>query len=218
MDILKYRDDVMEKLDNMPDEEFMEVLKKAGVKLEEKEETEVVEETWTTEKEKIFDQKIKPLLNRIEDICNDNEIQYFSTFGLGGGEKRYTATSVNEIDEENVDYNPLIKAADDIVHYRNDNEFVMKYVNVIRDLVKCYGFSSESQEERLRRIIKPRVGDLVVEHTNPYSSINSIGKIVGIKDGEYWKEYNVKLFDGRTITWGNAGFYRIPIKEEALDW
>jgi len=218
MDILKYRDDVMEKLDNMPDEEFMEVLKKAGVKLEEKEETEVVEETWTTEKEKIFDQEIKPLLNKIEDICNDNEIQHFSVFGLGGGEKRYTSAHANKIAKDDPDYNPLIKAADDIVHYRNDNEFVMKYVNLVRNLVKCYGFSFESQEERLRRIIKPKVGDLVVEHTNPYSSINSIGKIIDIRNGESWKEYEVELFDGRTITWGNAGFYRIPIKEEALDW
>jgi len=217
MDILKYRDDVMEKLDNMPDKEFVEVLEKAGVKFKKKEEKEV-EKDWNTEKENVFDQQIKPLLSRIEKICDNNEIQHFSAFGLGGGEKRYTAISINEIEKDDIDYNPLIKAADDIVHYRNDNEFVMKYVNVIRDLVKCYGFSFESQEERLRRIIKPRVGDLVIEHTNPYSSINSIGKIINIKDGGYWKEYEVELFDGRTITWGNAGFYRIPTKEEALDW
>lgn len=199
----------MKKLEKMSDREFVEVLKKTEVE-KEPEKIENTEETWGTEKEKAYNKKIKPLLKQINSICNDNEIQHLSVFGLGGGENRNTAVEINGIDEEDTDYNPLIKAAEDIVYYREENKIITKYVELIRDLVASYGFSSENRFERLTSIRHPKIGDLVIEHSNPYSSLNSIGTLLEVNEEVPMKEYKIKTLDGRTVSWSNAGFYTIP--------
>ncbi|MFW6008333.1 MAG: hypothetical protein ACOCP8_03615, partial [archaeon] len=145
-----------------------------------------------SKKEKVFNEKIEPLLDKISKICEDEDIQSLCVFGLGNGKKRTTSSTYTKTENEK-DFNPVLEAVHQMTYFDQRNKFFENIYHLIRKSVYYGGFTFHNQIERTEYIAHPKTGDMVIEVTNPYSSLNSIGKLIEIKKSkDTWDTYIIE--------------------------